>query len=532
MSAHSYYGVTITLAGSTTEGSYVTGEPYIILAGATSLTAIDNPSFQGYGTCSVVGGAMINPVPLGSQGLVTQYVPTSGHVHRYDSAKNVALALPVNVSPGDMLLVDIARNDGASKVATYVRVCFSFVSSAPSAGSLRPGFYGTERTPALNESDVQWQNLKSIPRASIAGAQTLAYMSDTTRFPALPWFSWGDDWPSSVIMPQLNTANSNNENTAQFSSTRFGHAAMWLNMDWTQAEKRTLLLKILQNGIDIAAYFAQGGNLLASGSHQTGYKMPLFFAAVMFENAEMLAISRNPANFVEGNLTTWRINSSDIGRSFFYDPDGGGPITGENYYFEAGDVGRYWWGIGHNGGPFNSVKDRPPSCPENDPYYPVYSHNFGSLIAARVMGRSHDWGWTPAFHWMEEYISTYGYGLLGTPFQSFYDHVMLDLPPLVEETSPTPTPLNSTVLEPGQSFALTPDPWGHPVRYTTGSSPADPTSSTGTAYTAPITGISASTTLKAKSFPADYQDPSATATIAVTVITNGTPTPPTNLTIS
>lgn len=529
MSAHSYYGVTITLAGTQTAGSYVTGEPYIVISGATSLTGISNPSNQDYGTCSVTGGSMLNPVPLGGQGFTNQYVTdyAPSHVHYYDASKNVGLSLPINVSPGDMLLVSVARNDPGSKVGTYSIVCFSFVSSAPAANAFRPGFYGTDRTPALTENDIHWGNLKSIPRAGMSGVLSVEYMSDTTRFPALPWFSWGPDWPSTVIMPQLNTANTNAENTAQFSSQRFGQAAVWLNLDWTQEQKRPLLLKILQNGIDIASYFAQGGNLLGSGSHQTGYKMPLFFAAVMFENAEMLAVSRESGNFVEGDLTTWRINSSDLSRYYWYPNE-----SGTQYFFEEEDIGRYWWGIGHNGGPFNSVKDRPPSCPENDPYYPVYSHNFGSLIAARVMGRSHDWGWTPAFHWMEEYISTYGYGLLGTPFQSFYDHVMLDLPPLVEETSPTPTPLNSTVLEPGQSFALTPDPWGHPVRYTTGSSPADPTSSTGTAYTAPITGISASTTLKAKSFPADYQDPSATATIAVTVITNGTPTPPTNLTIS
>lgn len=514
MSTHSYYGVSITLAGSQSAGSYVNGEPYILLSGATSLTVINNPSHQGFGECLAIGGSMLNPIPLGSQGFTNQYVGSNPltHIHHYDAAKNVGLQLPINVSPGDMLLVSVARNDPGSKVGTHAIICFSFVSSAPPDGSFRPGFYGTNRTLAFNESQINYGVLKKTPRAGMTSAPSLSYMSDTTRFPALPWFSWGPGWESSVIMPQINTANTAFENTAQSSAGRFGEAALWLNLDYTDAEKRTCLIKILQNGIDLASYFAQGGNLWASGSHQTGYKMPLFFAAIIFNDAGMLAISRNPAFFVEGHLTTWRITSGDVGRSYTY--------LGTQYYFESGDVGKYWWGIGHY---YEPQKDRPPSCPVQDPYYPIYALIFGPLLAARVMGKTSDWGWGAAFHWMEQFIITYGSP--GGFFQQFLDTVSPTLPALGTETSPSPKMITPPAMEPGQQAQLMADPWGHPIRFTTNG--ATPTAGS-TLYTAPIS-LGATATIKARAFPTDGQDESTVASIPVTIITNGTPAPPTNL---
>lgn len=517
MSDHTYHGVTITLAGSQTAGSYVTGEPYIILSGATSLTAIDNPSFQGYGTCSVIGGSMKNPSGIGGQGFTNQYVTDSpgSHVNYYDSTKNVGVNLPISVSPGDMLLVSIARNDTGSKVGIHKIVCFSFVAAAPPERSFRPGFYGTDRSLAFTEFDIKKDTLKSIARTGLTAVPSVSYMSDINRFPALPWFTWGGGWDSTVIMPQVNCANKNDENTSQGSSYRFSMAAMWLNLDFTYEQKRTLLLKIIQNGIDLASFFAAGGTMHGGGSHQTGYKMPLFFAAVLLDNAQMLGYSRDPDISVEGARSTWRINASDVGR------------TADNgYSFLESEVGTYWWGMNHIGSP---NLDYPPNSPSRYPYYTELAKIFPSLVVARLWGKTSDFGWGINYHYMLEYIARHGYSIVDVPagfFSSFWDAVWPTLPSLASETTPLPAPLRTSIIEPGQSLSLKPDPWGHPVRYTTN---GDTPTSGSAAYTAPITGISASTTLKAKSFPADYQDPSATATIAVTVIANGTPAPPSNL---
>ena len=524
MSTHTYHGVTITLAGDTTMGSYVSGEPYIVIGGATNITAISNPPNQDFEPCTAAGGAMKNPIPGGTQGFCSHYVGTDSgvYIHAYDSAKNIQLTLPYSVSPGDSVTVSIMRDDETPlvpggdpprKVPVYKIVVFMFVAAAPPDGQFRPGFYGTDRSLSFNESDIQWHRLGNFPRASLTKCPSQAYMEDETRFPALPWHEWGNDWTASKVRPERNTANTNRENTAQFSAQRFGDAAMWINLDWTQAQKRKIVIRLIQNGIDMCSYHMAGGQMLASGSHQTGWKFPAFLAAVLLQDPDMLAIVRNPDNFVEGELTTFRISSSDLSRYY--------TLNAVDYYFLSEDVGEYWWGIQHASLP---NKDRPPTIPEPEPYQTIYGLVLPSLLAARMMGAESDWGWGIAFRYMPKHLSIYG---IGTGFFSeVYNLVNPGLSTIESVTVPTPTALRTAIIEPGQSFALKPDPWGHPVKYTTN---GDTPTSGSTAYTAPITGISASTTIKAKSFPADYQDPSATATIAVTVISNGTPAPPTNL---
>lgn len=96
MSVHSHQGVSITLAGTQTSGLYVSGQPYIVISGPTNLTAISNPPNQDYGACTADGGAMKNPIPMGTQGFCSHYVGTDSgvYVHAYEASKNIQLSLP------------------------------------------------------------------------------------------------------------------------------------------------------------------------------------------------------------------------------------------------------------------------------------------------------------------------------------------------------------------------------------------------------------------------------------------------------
>ncbi len=517
-----YQGVSITLSGTHTIGYYVTGEPYIILSGASTITAIDSPPNQDYGECTHEGNAMANPIPMGTQGFCSHYVGTDAgvYVHAYDAAKDVKTQLPYPIKAGDSLTVSVMRSDELPvespprKVPIYKIVVFMFVSEAPPPRSLRPGFYGTDRTLAFNESDIQWDRLANYPKSGLTQCPTQAYMEDSNRFPSLPFHVWGDNWTATKMNGQLNTANTNAENSAQFSAPRFVDSALWLNLDWTIAQKRKHALQIIQNGIDIGSYHLAGGKMLASGSHQTGWKYPLFLAAVLLQDSRLLEITRDPLNFVEGKETTWRINESDVGRFL----DEATPA------FESGHVGTYWWGLSHNSLP-NKDRGYTTDIGQMNPYHGMYSNCVGVMLGARMMQAESDWGWGIAFRYSTVHTSIFG---IGSGFYSeVYNLVNPTLPAIESVTVPLPSTPQELIQE--DSFSATiANPWGHPMRYTTnGSNPTD----SSPLYSTPIP-LSESGTIKAACYPADGQDVGSISTISFTIITNGTPAPPTNLTLS
>lgn len=126
---------------------------------------------------------------------------------------------------------------------------------------------------------------------------------------------------------------------------------------------------------------------------------------------------------------------------------------------------------------------------------------------------------------MPRHLSIFG---IGTGFFSeVYNLVNPTLPAIETVTVPLPATPQALIQEASFSATLS-NPWGHPMRYTTNGS--TPTSGS-TLYSAPFT-VSSTATVKAVCFPTDGQDEGSVATIAYTVITNGTPAPPTNVTLS
>ena len=517
-----YQGVRITLAGSHNVGYYVSGEPYIVLNSATTITEINNPPHQQFGPSTAAGGAMKNPIPLGPQGFCSLYVPAvdtadaANFAYPYDNSKNIQLSLPHTVNPGDSVTVSIMRNDTSSKVPVYKIVLFMFVAVTPPAGSFRPGFYGTDRSLAFNESDIDWNRLANYPRASMNSTKirTQSYMEDEVRFPPLPWHEWGGDtgdFAATKIRPQYNTANTNAENTAQFSAERFADAALWINLNWSQEEKRKIVIRLIQNGIDMCSFHQAGGAMKLSGSHQTGFKFPAFLAAVLLQNPAMLAITRNPNNFVEGNMTTWRITASDIQTEAEFDAAPWNLKHGRKYGdpevfypFKTEDIGTYWWGIQHVGG---REKDVAPSDAARDPYQGIYGLVIPALLAARMMKAESDWGWGIAFRYMPRHLSIFGTGT--GFFNEVYSVVNSTLSAISAVTVPPPTGLIVTSLD--VSDLTLSNPWGHPMRYTRDGS--TPTSSS-YPYTLPL-AIITSTTIKAVCVPADGQDIGGVATFAI-----------------
>lgn len=502
----SHYGVTVTLAGTHTTGLFANGEPWI--AGSSfSLTSISNPPYQSPSANARHGGAMLNPIPTGHQGYAQSLEGiTPPHVHAYDSALDVSLSLPLAIVAGDYLAVAITRNDAAinGKNTIYVMVGFTFLATAPAAGSLRPGPFGSGgRTVTRNVSGFNWSVLKNLSTAAVPNLPTKSYMEDVGRNPALPWWEWGPGWEASTIRPWLNVGTMGDGNSGQYYSYEFSRKALWLNCNLTQSDKEKVLIQFVQQGIDIASYIANGGNFFAGGSHQLGAKVALAVAAAVLNDSAMIAMVKG-THFIE-DITTFFVTETDVGRVVDNSAIGGSYISG--------DIGLAEWGILHD---FSPQKD---DRHLNAGYRGMWSGVVGGVLAMRFMGLE-SMGELSMFAYTERYITGI-VGLAGFELEMYNAHYG-NLGPLSPQAT-TFSP-NSNTLESGSYLSLVAAA-GLTIYYTTnGTTPTD----SSTLYTAPLLQ-SASLTYKAIAYSAvSGQLPSPVATRSITVDTTGAPGPVSN----
>lgn len=506
----SHYGVSITLAGTHSTGLFANGEPWI--AGSSfSLTAISNPPHQSPNANTRHGGAMLNPVPTGQQGYAQALEGFSPpHVHGYNPALDVSLSLPLAIVAGDFLAVAITRNDSAAdgKNTIQVIVGFTFLSTAPATGSLRPGPFGSGgRTVTKNISGFNWSVLKNLATAAVPNLPTKSYMEDGGRNPALPWWEWGPGWEASTIRPWLNVGTMGDGNSGQYYSYEFSRKALWLNCNLPQADKEKVLIQFVQQGIDIASYIANGGNFFAGGSHQLGAKVALATAAAVLNDSAMIAMVKG-THFIE-DITTFFVTESDVGRGVDNSAIGGSYITA--------DIGLAEWGILHD---FSPQKDYRAL---NAGYRGMWSGVVGGVLGMRFMGLE-SMSELSMFAYTERYITSI-VGLAGFELQMYNAHYP-SLPPLSPQ-APKFSP-NSATLESGSTLSLVANA-GLTVYYTTnGATPTD----TATLYTGPITQT-AGMTYKAIAYSSvSSQLPSPVAVKSVTVDSSGAPGPVANLTVT
>jgi len=239
------WGITWTFDQNYTIGRFANGDYWVV--GPVTIIAIDPPSTKDLTTGRTINGSMLNITPQkdAKQGF-------DSVAPGYDSSYNVArpngndlgVSNLLVIQPNHSLVSSISVAGGGQIQDAAV---LTILGSAPPASSFRPSWAGTDKTIKHNVSDLDYSGLSSLtPVASTPRLKQLAgdKQSDSVErmFERL-WidfqFSLGNTHPSNN-MPAYGA------NMAQ----QMGDAALVLNLNYSNSEKQTLMIRLVRLGID------------------------------------------------------------------------------------------------------------------------------------------------------------------------------------------------------------------------------------------------------------------------------------------
>jgi hypothetical protein len=285
------YGITWTFAESVGYGQFVNGDYWVVDIGSgvkiTNISPGDalRPNRE---PPQHMNGSMINPHTL------IQGYDGNGF---YDAAKNVGLGISPEtplILTGDKSLVSTISNievPGTTSLPKTAAVLTS-LSSAPPTGSFRPGISSTTKT-LHNISSVNRSRLKSLTCPIIKPS-----ISTYANYVQMVFLDHGDDYRARYIRP----TDSGLDN--YYFAGKFAEIGLILNLDYTLAEKETLLINFIQVGIDLYS-FIEGGvsekgtfGWQPDGGNMNGKKFPILFSGIMLDYAPMKNIGQKSGDYL------------------------------------------------------------------------------------------------------------------------------------------------------------------------------------------------------------------------------------------
>ncbi len=311
-----------------------------------------------------INGSMLNPVPGWNQGYdsaITKCI--------YQSELNVALgvssATPLALSADTSLISTISRSATGVRPLIQGAAILTVLSTAASSGSFRPPYCGADKTVKFNVSQLNYSLLSSITPAG--GVPDLA---DVERMFERPWIDHFEQQGGEEAHPLDNMANYGRELAANM-----GLGALMLHLNFTDEQKKTLLVRFVQLGIDNFGIIQNGGSAIWSpnGGHCQGRKWPILFAGIVLNDSDMKNIGVKSGAYLytsgygPGNIPsdyirfgedaqTFYVTADDVARtnSSDWDPD---TRVGTPAPYTNDDIGLPEWGIRHANHPFEDNKD-------------------------------------------------------------------------------------------------------------------------------------------------------------------------------
>jgi len=373
-------GVTWAWQGMKLSGQYANGDWWVV--GPVTITSITPASVN---SPRIMHGSMLNPVAG-----VTAKQGFDNTAAEFDSSLNVgrpngnaiSAANPLVITSGSLMSSEsIIDGITSSKTLLEEIAILTVVSSPPPANSFRPPYCGTDKTHRWNKSQLDYSALRSL--APVVSTPSLATLA--SRFEK-PWIEINTQWMGDKIHPVRNQPD-----YGRNMGYLINDALLSLNLNYSNSQKETLLIRMVQYGIDIYGAAVNGAFWQANGGHGQSRKAPMLFAGRLLNDSNILRWGdKSFKNIFACDHSFFYISQEDVNRPR-YTADG----RPRDPYTSA-MIGTPEWGEQHNRYPERDGSNW-------DAYYRTISNSalVGGVLAIKLMEMVPSWNNPVVFKYFE-----------------------------------------------------------------------------------------------------------------------------------
>jgi len=390
------FGITWTFDKAYECGQFANGDNWVL--GPVTITGISPLSTNVNGR--IKNGSMVNPSPANDNQGYDNTATSITYDATLNKAFNVSSANPLVLAAGSSLVSTISIDAAAQRPQLKTAAILTVLSSAPPAGSFRPPYSGTDKTIKFNKSNLDYTKLaKLAPTAHTLRLKQQvgdAQSASVERMFERPWIDHKGNWTGAYLHPSDNMPNYGRDLADQV-----GTAALMLHLNYSDADKETLMIRFVQLGIDLYGIVANGGqnNWENDGGHAQGRKWPILFAGIVLNDASMKAIGTSTAKFGEERQTFY-VSQADIDMKGHHDIQG----APQQDYIQA-DIGLPEWGIMHSTAPIGDDRDWLSDTKSGYRRCCTGNSFLGYILAAHIMNAKALWNYDALFDYQDRYMS-------------------------------------------------------------------------------------------------------------------------------
>jgi len=375
----SQWGITWTFSQEHTVGQYANGDWWVL--GPVTISSISPESVTVGGWTR--NGTQVNPAAIRQQGFdsspkefsVLTGITWTASLNQHPSFTGSPLVLG-----SGSVVSSISRDRAAGRPQLDSLAILTVVKSIPAENSFRPGPSedgNTDRVSFWNAEDLDYGLLHQLTPVS-----EMPTLSEAAAMFERPWVEFFVDGEATYIRALQNQPGVGSEG-----SKAIGEGLLVLHADYTNMEKRSLYIRMVQLGIDIYSAAQSGVVWRDLSATNPGRKAPLVLAALALEDEGMAAYADASQHFIfQEDLQTWYITEADVGRTLYT-----GDFRQRDPYVEA-DLGLAEWGDRHTSNPDRDGRNW------NIPYRDICNCSLvtHALAMRLTAGAVELWNW-PAF---------------------------------------------------------------------------------------------------------------------------------------
>ena len=276
-------------------GQYINGDWWVL--GPVTIQSISPEYVDGRHYVSLNGLPSKNRVPLGKMGIPLTD-PTSSS--------------PLHVTPGNSVIKLVTLKECGKNKCPTMRACNKFaavltvVSKKPTPETFRPPYYGQKKPnrPFILRKNALEQ-IPSLPTRFIRSRLSFEVLEK--RYTHVQWGEHSRGYLRQYEFPVDNHWWAQKQCASTYHGKIASENALTIlrfmldDADWNNPQHKQALVSYLQYGIDLYWMAEQG---VGFGSHAQGRKIPVAFAAAMFDDKQMKEIARKSI-FQASSLTTF-----------------------------------------------------------------------------------------------------------------------------------------------------------------------------------------------------------------------------------